>query len=198
MSIKTGKFGKVSWDPSGGTALVEIISLNGWTLSEETEMEDVTCFGDTNKVYVPGMKDLKGDVSGFWNSADLALWKAADAGTPGTLSLVVNNQEPGFKWQGLAYLNASIDASLSAPTVKGTWAAAASWTVPGQIVATGATAGLPGTFTPAGATPPANIAAMVGIVASPATNWTIGQHVEMGNGSDCNWNGTAWVAGIHP
>ena len=198
MSIKTGKFGKVSWDPSGGTALVEIISLNGWTLSEETEMEDVTCFGDTNKVYVPGMKDLKGDVSGFWNSADLALWKAADAGTPGTLSLVVNNQEPGFKFQGLAYLSASIDCSLAAPTVKGTWAAAGSWTVPGQIVATGATAGLPGSFTPAGATPPANLAAMTGIVASPATNWTIGQHVEMGNGSDCNWNGTAWVAGIHP
>ena len=198
MSIKTGKFGTVSWDPAGGTTLVPIISLNGWTLSEETEMEDVTCFGDLNKVYVPGMKDLKGDVSGFWNSADLALWKAADAGTPGTLQLVVNNQEPGYKWQGLAYLNASIDASLSAPTVKGSWAAAASWTVPGQIVATGATAGLPGTFTPAGATPPANIAAMVGIVASPATNWTVGQHVEMGNGLDCNWNGTAWVAGVHP
>jgi hypothetical protein len=53
MSIKTGKFGKVSWDPTGGTTLVEIISLNAWTLSEETEMEDVTCFGDTNKVYVP-------------------------------------------------------------------------------------------------------------------------------------------------
>jgi hypothetical protein len=144
------------------------------------------------------MKDLKGDLGGFWNSADTALWKAADAGSPGTLQLVVNNQEPGYKWQGLAYMSASIDSSLSAPTVKGTWAAAASWTVPGQIVATGATAGLPGTFTPAGATPPANIAAMVGIVASPATNWTIGQHVEMGNGSDCNWNGTAWVAGVHP
>ena len=198
MAIKTGKFGKVSWDPTGGTTLVEIISLNAWTLSEETEMEDVTCYSDTNRVYVPGMKDLKGDLGGFFNSADLALWKAADAGTPGTLQLVVNNQEPGFKWQGPAYMSASIDSSLSAPTVKGTWAAAASWTVPGQIVATGATAGLPGTFTPAGATPPANIAAMAGIVASPATNWTIGQHVEMGNGSDCNWNGTAWVAGVHP
>ena len=133
MSIKTGKYGKVSWDPAGGTALVEIISLNAWTLSEETSMEDVTCFGDTNKVYVPGMKDLKGTVGGFWNSADLTLWKAADAGSPGTLSLAPNNQEPGFKFQGLAYLNASIDCSLAAPTVKGTWAAAASWTVPGQI-----------------------------------------------------------------
>lgn len=198
MAIKSGRYGQVSWDPAGGTAVVQIISLNAWTLSEETEMEDVTCFADTNKVYVPGMKDLKGTIGGFWNSADLTLWKAADAGTPGTLSLVVNSTEPGFKFQGPAYMSASIDCSLAAPTVEGTWAAAGSWTVPGQIVATGATAGLPGSFTPAGATPPASLAAMTGIVASPATNWTIGQHVEMGNGQDVNWNGTAWVAGIHP
>jgi hypothetical protein len=198
MAIKTGKFGDVFWDPAGGSTLVQIISLNGWTLSEETEMEDVTCFGDLNKVYVPGMKALEGDLSGFWNSADLALFKAADAGTPGTLSLRPNAQEPGFKFQGLAYMSASIDCSLAAPTVKGKWAAAASWTVPGQIVATGATAGLPGSFTPAGATPPQALANMTGIVASPGTNWTVGQHVEMGNGLDCYWNGTTWIAGVHP
>ena len=196
MAIKTGRYGKVSWDPAGGTALTEIISLNTWTLNQETEMEDVSCFSDTNRVYVPGLKDLKGDLGGFWNSAELTLWKAADSGTPGTLSLQPNSTEPGFKWQGLAYMNASIDCSLSAPKVTGTWAAAGSWTVPGTVVATGATAGIPGAFTPAGATPPANLAAMTGIVASPATVWTTGQHVEMGNGADCHWNGTAWVAGI--
>ena len=32
MAIKTGRYGKVSWDPAGGSALVEIISLNTWTL----------------------------------------------------------------------------------------------------------------------------------------------------------------------
>lgn len=198
MAIKTGKFGDVAWDPAGGSALVSIISINGWTLSEETEMEDVTCFQDTNRVYVPGMKDLKGDLSGFFNAADLTLWKAADAGSPGTLRFRTNTQEPGATWQGLAYLNASVDASLSAPKVTGTWAAAASWSVPGQVTATGATAGLPGTFTPAGATPPFALANLTGITASPATNWTVGQHVELGNGSDAHWNGTAWVAGVHP
>jgi hypothetical protein len=70
--------------------------------------------------------------------------------------------------------------------------------MPGVIVATGATAGLPGTFTPAGATPPQALANMTGIVASPGTNWTVGQHVELGNGSDVHWNGTAWTAGVHP
>lgn len=197
MAIKTGRYGKVSWDPAGGTALTEIISLNAWTLNEETELEDVSCFSNTNRVYVPGLKDLKGDLGGFWNSAELTVWKATDSGVPGTLQLMPNSTEPGFAFQGLAYMNASIDCSLSAPKVTGTWGAAGNWTVPGTVVATGATAGLPGTFTPPGATPPANLAAMTGITASPATNWTVGQHVEMGNGQDANWNGTAWVAGVH-
>lgn len=197
MAIKTGRYGKVSWDPAGGTALVQIISLNAFTVNMETEMEDVSCFQDTSRVYVPGLKNAQGDLGGFWNSADTALWKAADSPTPGMLQLMPNSTEPGMYFQGLAYLNASIDASLSAPTVTGTWSAAGPWVSPGQIVATGATAGLPGTFTPAGATPPATLAAMASVVASPATAWTTGQHVELGNGSDANWNGTAWVAGIH-
>jgi hypothetical protein len=196
MAIKTGRYGKVSWDPAGGTTLVQIISLNSFTINAETEMEDVSCYGDTNRVYLPGLKNLQGDLGGFWNSSDTALWKAADSPTPGTLQLMPNSTEPGFFWQGLAYMNASLDASLAAPTVTGSWSAAGPWTFPGAILATGATAGIPGSFTPAGATPPANLAAMTGITASPATAWTTGQHVEMGNGSDCFWNGTSWQPGI--
>jgi hypothetical protein len=64
--------------------------------------------------------------------------------------------------------------------------------------ATGATAGTPGTFTPAGAVAPANLAAMAGITASPATAWTTGQHVILGDASHCYWNATAWVAGNAP
>lgn len=196
MAIKTGRYGKVSWDPAGGSALVEIVSLNAWTYNLETEMEDVSCFSNTNKVYIPGLPDSKGDLGGYWNSADLTLWKAATAATAGTLQLMPNSTEPGFVFQGLAWMNASIDCSLSAPKVTGTWSAAANWTVPGTIVATGAAAGIPGTFTPAGATPAASLANMTGITASPATAWTTGQHVETGDGKDCYWNGTAWVLGI--
>lgn len=38
---------------------------------------------------------------------------------------------------------------------------------------------------------------MTGITASPATNWTTGQYVTLGDTSKANWNGTAWVAGQH-
>jgi hypothetical protein len=71
------------------------------------------------------------------------------------------------------------------------------WTeeAPPPPLATGATAGTPGAFTPAGSTVPANLGAMSGVVASPATAWTTGQSVVMGDASDTSWDGAAWAAG---
>jgi hypothetical protein len=73
--------------------------------------------------------------------------------------------------------------------------------VPGQTV-TGASAGSPGTWTPAGSTAPANLAALTGaspaIVASPTTPWATGQYVALGDSSDAYWDGTTWLAGQAP
>jgi hypothetical protein len=121
----------VLWDPAGvvpGTP-VEIVSLNNFKLSLKTDKIDVTCFGDLNKVYVPGMKDISGSVSGFWNSEDVTLVEAADAETPGLLKLVPNSTEPTFFWSGLAYMDADIDTSVDgAPALSGTFMAAGPWT----------------------------------------------------------------------
>lgn len=67
--------------------------------------------------------------------------------------------------------------------------------------ATGATAGIPGTFTPAGSTPPADVAGMAGLVASPLTAWTVGQYVQTrtsGAAGQSSWSGTSWVGGAAP
>jgi hypothetical protein len=63
--------------------------------------------------------------------------------------------------------------------------------------ATGATAGIPGTYTPAGAAVPANLAALISkpVVASPTTAWTTGQYVSTADGAKNHWSSTAWVAG---
>lgn len=72
----------------------------------------------------------------------------------------------------------------------------------GTTAATGATAGSPGAWTPSGSTPPANLAALTGaspaIVASPATAWSTGQSVVLGDASHAYWNGTAWTNGTAP
>jgi hypothetical protein len=69
------------------------------------------------------------------------------------------------------------------------------------IPATGATAGIPGTWTPPGSTPRSSPATMSGIVASPATAWTSGQYVQTlteGAAGRTTWTGTGWVGGVAP
>jgi len=139
MAIKTGRYGQVKWDAAGTTPVL-LISLNAWTGDFKTEMEDVTCFGDVNRVYIPGMKDAKGTISGFWNSANVEIFEAAEMDTPGMLELVPNSTEPTFLWSGLAYMDASIDASLQAPKVSGTWTAAGPFLLEGGVLTAAAAA----------------------------------------------------------
>ena len=92
MAILTGRYGRVAWDQTAGSpsTAAEILSLNAWTGDFKTDYEDVACFGDTNKVYIPGLRDSGGTFSGFWNSVETTLFTAAAATTPGYLMLTPN------------------------------------------------------------------------------------------------------------
>ena len=66
------------------------------------------------------------------------------------------------------------------------------------IPATGATE-VPGgaaTLSPANSYPPADVASASSLTATPATAWTVGSYVTLGDGSLAHWNATAWVAGV--
>jgi hypothetical protein len=65
-------------------------------------------------------------------------------------------------------------------------------------LATGATAGTPGSFTPAGSTARPNLTQMTGCTASPATVWTVGQYVVLGDLTHAHWTGSAWATGDAP
>jgi len=130
MAIKTGRYGQVKWDAAGTTPVL-LISLNAWTGDFKTEMEDVTCFGDVNRVYIPGMKDAKGTIGGFWNSEELAIIEASDDDVPLFLELTPNINEPLFTFEGLAYVSAELEVPVAgAPTISGTFAGAGPWTLP--------------------------------------------------------------------
>lgn len=129
--ILSGRFGTVRWN-SGGVAspIEDLISINGFTVSLATEFEEVTCYLDTNRVYVPGLPDISGTMSGFWNSDELALVAASQAVSPGYLELVPNRNEGEFTFGGPSYLDLEIDASLAAPKISSNFRAAGSWTLP--------------------------------------------------------------------
>lgn len=66
-----------------------------------------------------------------------------------------------------------------------------------------ATAGTPGTWQPAGSTPPADVAALQasGITAIPSTAWAEGEYVQtltFGAAGEATWTGTGWVGGRAP
>lgn len=69
--------------------------------------------------------------------------------------------------------------------------------------ATGATAGIPGVWTPPYSTPPDNFADLdagdpVTVVASPTSAWTTGQYVQTlvtGATGQAHWGGAAWLSG---
>lgn len=128
--ITSGRWGEVKMGADAATATV-VASLNAWKLSLKTDKTEVTCFNDTNKVFVPGMRDVSGSVSGFFDSADLSIISATDDDVPVTLVLTPNKNEATIKFSGPAYIDADIDTDVNgAPKLTGNFAAAGSWTIP--------------------------------------------------------------------
>ncbi len=132
MSILTGRYGTAKFDsgPASPTSPTLLSSINTWKLSLKTDYEDVSCFGDTNKVYVPGLRDISGTIGGFWNSSSPLLIQASNLSSPGYLELAPNSNVPTFIFGGLGYMDADIDCTLSAPKVSGTFKAAGPWITP--------------------------------------------------------------------
>jgi len=138
--IRAGRDGLVKWDPTGGATGTALVSIKSWTLSLATEKINVTCFQDTNRVYIPGMRDVSGSLTGFWNSDDMSLIEATALTSPGTLDLIPHSNDPSaatpHKFSGLAYMDAELDTDVEgAPALSGTFMAAGPWTLPAAAMA---------------------------------------------------------------
>jgi hypothetical protein len=83
--------------------------------------------------------------------------------------------------------------------VSGPWTEIVSATF--AALATGATAGIPGAWTPSGDRPAADVATMnsQAVVANPLTLWTVGQSVVTLDVNDAYWDGIdTWLVGTAP
>lgn len=69
-----------------------------------------------------------------------------------------------------------------------------------EAVPTGAVAGAPGYFTPAGVLPPATYAELLAAQITPNVplNWSTFQFVSLGDGSTVYWASGQWVVGVAP
>lgn len=114
---------------TGSGAATTVIKLNHWTLNQTTDKIEVTAFGDANKTYVQGLKDIQGTLSGFFEETETKPWTAADSSTGCKLYLYPSSDAPSIYWSGPAWLDMSIDTSVSAAiAINGSFAANGSWT----------------------------------------------------------------------
>jgi hypothetical protein len=194
-----GKEGIVAMKMNSGDTYTAIGNVSEWALNMDTDKVETTALGDANKRYVLGLKDISGTFTAFWDRLTDVIFDGADSAT-GCYLAIYPSATSAQCWEGPAWLSANIKGGVtSAVTIDATFSANGAWTRTSQVAATGASGvASPGKFTPPGAMAPANLAGLSGVTASPATAWTTGQYVTLGDGSTAHWNSTAWVAGIAP
>ena len=86
-----------------GTPLDVICSFNTWTISFARELIDVTTFCDSNRVQIPGVKNVEGSFDGFFAKDDIAdLWALSDSDTSSLIRITPTSLEPGVYFDRLA------------------------------------------------------------------------------------------------
>lgn len=109
---------------SGGTA-EPVAFLNSWSISFSSDKEEVTAFGDANKVYVAGLPDASGDFSGFYDDATVQTFTAASDGVARKFYLYPSTTNTGQYFWGTVFPDFSVNASVGgAAEISSSWNAA--------------------------------------------------------------------------
>lgn len=108
----------------GGT----IVAMKTWELDKSTDKVPVTSFGDTNKVYVQGLPDVKGTFTGFWDNADTTFLTTSETAGGATLSLYPSSLVAGAYHYGPALVDYKMSVDVNgAVQVSGSFVANGSW-----------------------------------------------------------------------
>jgi hypothetical protein len=123
-----GQKGAAYGSTTGTGTAAPFISISAWTLDMATDKVDVTSFQDANKTYVQGLRDIKGTITGFWDSSDDALFDAAESADGLKLYLYPATTAATIYFYGPAFIDASISVSATgAVTVSGNFVANGAW-----------------------------------------------------------------------
>lgn len=125
-----GKNGAIYLDGPKGSG-TKVAVKNEWTLNLGRDYVDATVFGDTNKVYLVGLRDISGTFAGLLDtSGDLLLDTAAQ---DDQLIYLYADDRDGHEvlvGSGPGLFDAAINASnADAVRISGNFRASGSWTV---------------------------------------------------------------------
>jgi len=128
MAVYPGRAGVIYLSTTGSGTATNVIKLNAWTLNKNTDKIEVTAFGDTNKTYVQGLPDIQGTFAGFWDDTESKPFTAATSTDGCKIYLYPAANAPSKFHSGPAWLDVSIDTSVSgAVQISGSFAANGAW-----------------------------------------------------------------------
>lgn len=128
MARYHGKSGVVYISTTGAGAATATVSLSGFSVDFTTDKVETTSFGDPNKTYVQGLKDIKGSFNGFLDDTGLTIFTAADSTDGIRMYLYPSSASPTVYWYGPAWLDASIAVPVAgANTLTGNFVANGAW-----------------------------------------------------------------------
>lgn len=128
MAVYSGRKGVVYLSTTAAGAAANVLNLTNWTLNQTTDKLETTSFGDANKTYVQGLKDVQGTFSGFWNDAETKPFVGADSVDGVKMYLYPSSDAPTIYWYGPAWLDVSLDTSVAAAVaISGNFAANGAW-----------------------------------------------------------------------
>jgi hypothetical protein len=124
----SGGRGVIYLSTTGAGAATATVALSNWSLDKATDKYDVTAFGDPNKQYVQGLRDVKGSISGWFDDTNDALFDGSESADGVKLYLYPSADAPTIYHYGPAWLDASIEVPVSGPiSIKGSFVAAGAW-----------------------------------------------------------------------
>jgi hypothetical protein len=121
-----GRNGQVYLGLTSAAAASPLPFQASWSINMNVDKQDVTAFGDQNKVYVAGLPDASGDFGGFMDDATSQTYIAAVDGLARNFYLYVDAvNSPNVYWFGTILPDFSADGAIAGPVnFKSTWSAA--------------------------------------------------------------------------
>jgi hypothetical protein len=108
----------------------KVAAKSEWTLNLARDYVDATVFGDTNKTYLTGLKDISGTYAGFLDNSGDFLVNASSSDVVQLYLYSDDGASPILIANGPSLVDASISASnTDAVRMTGNFRAAGSWSV---------------------------------------------------------------------
>ena len=130
MAVYHGKSGAVYISTTGTGTASSVTFQTAWTLDLSTDLVETTAFGDSNKTYVQGLRNIQGTLSGFWNDAESKLFTGSTSADGVKIYLYPSANAPSKYAYGPAWLSVTMETGVAdAVQVNTSFSANGAWGV---------------------------------------------------------------------